>query len=565
MDLSWVEKLTPEQKLEYLASVREMEALVAEKERKMREEGLYFYRPLPKQSQAHLSNKRSIWIFGGNRSSKTVSGALMDVIFALGPRAQKYIQAWPEAYELKGVLYDTHRDKYLQLVKSFPNPCTIWVCSESFDVQREVVQPEILRWLPKPEYKAPKYRQKDIIDWIPLKCGSRIVFKSYDQGREKFQGAKIQAAHLDEEPPEDIYKEILMRLMDSKGWLWATLTPGLKGESFVYTIPELDAKPDDERDPELYVDFMTWDDNPYLDDDEKKRMESNMRPDEVEARKYGRFITAGQSPFDVGKLVKMRERLVREPERWSITWTDSRCEEVKAEATPEGEYMLWVKPDPAKEYIVSGDVAEGLEKGDYSTCGAWDRHTQELCCAWHGKTDADVFGDVLHRLAIFYNNATEAPERNNHGLTTISAIKSYPNHNLYRPKSVGKMVDLEGVVYGWTTSWKTKPMLVDGLAKAIREESLNVYWKRFYDECLSFVRQQHGNGVGYGARRGGYDDVVMMSGIALRVHEELGNTFNMPAPYTGSGRNQRDNRKPWERYREQEAQQEEWSEEPWAY
>ena len=484
------------------------------------------------------------------------------MLFALGPNAARYIEDWPEAYQMKGQIYDTHKADYIELVKSFPRKSHIWVCSESFEVQRDVVQAEILKWLPKPEIRRTTYRMKDVIDQIHLKNGSKMTFKSYDQGREKFQGAKIQGVHLDEEPPEDVYKEILMRLMDSKGSLWATMTPGLKGESFVYTIPDLDALPDDQRDPELYMLFMSWDDNPYLDDDEKKRMEKNMRPDEIQARKYGRFITAGQSPFAIDKLMQMRERLVREPERWAITWTDSRYEEVVAEAVPEGEYLLWVKPDPEKEYIVSGDVAEGLEKGDYSTCGAWDRHTLELCCAWHGKIDADVFGDVLHRMAVFYNHATEAPERNNHGLTTISAIKQYPGHNLYRPKSVGKMVDLEGVVYGWTTSWKTKPMLVDGLAKAVREQSLNVYWKRFYDEALSFVRQHRGNMVGYGARSGAFDDVVMMTGIALRVHEELGDTTNMPAPFSGRTK-ARDERMPWDKYRQQQKMEQDWGEEPW--
>lgn len=557
LDLSWIEKLTPEQKIEYLAIIREQEAIVAELERKRKEEGLYFYRPLPKQVEVHVCNKRSVWAFGGNRVGKSLLGAIKDIIFTLGARAEKYIKAWPEAYELKGQIYDTHREQYLELCKILPTPNHGWVCSESFEVQRDVVQTELLRWLPKPEIRRITYRMKDVIDQIQLKNGSKITFKSYDQGREKFQGAKIQWVHLDEEPPEDVYKEILMRLMDSKGHLWATMTPGLKGESFVYTIPELDMLPDDKRDPELYVAYMSWDDNPYLDDDEKKRMEQNMRPDEIEARKYGRFITAGQSPFLSVPLLRMRERLVREPERCAITWTDVNCVEVKTEATPEGEFMLWVKPDPEKEYIVSGDVAEGLEKGDYSTCGAWDRHTLELCCAWHGKNDADLFGDVLHRMAIFYNNAIEAPERNNHGLTTISAIKSYPNHNLYRPKPTGKMVELEGETYGWTTSWKTKPMLVDGLAKAIREESINVYWKRFYDECLSFVRQQRGNMVGYGARRGGYDDVVIMAGIALMVHMSTEQTADMPEPFKKYRSSKRKTSSDWD-------DEEEWGEEAWV-
>lgn len=42
---------------------------------------------------------------------------------------------------------------------------------------------------------------------------SRLVFKSYDQGRESFQAAKVDVVQLDEEPPIAIYTEALTRTM----------------------------------------------------------------------------------------------------------------------------------------------------------------------------------------------------------------------------------------------------------------------------------------------------------------------------------------------------------------
>lgn len=529
------------------------------KEQLAREERLRFFKPLPKQTEVHLCGKRSVWLFGGNRSSKTVTGSIKDVLFALGPKAAEYIADWPEAYELKGQIYDTRREEYLGLVKSLPSKSVGWICSESFEVQRDVVQSEVMRWLPKPEIRRVTYRMKDVIDQIHLKNGSKITFKSYDQGREKFQGAKINWVHLDEEPPEDIYREILMRLMDSKGYLWATMTPALKGVTFVYQFPEMLNLPDDQRDPELYVMFMSWEDNPYLDDEEKKRMEGNMREDEIEARKYGRMIAPGKSPFSLKALREMRERLVREPVRGNLRWRDTAFSDVEWEELGDGDYMLWVPPEPGHEYIVAADVAEGLEHGDFSVCGALDRHTQELCCVWHGKVDADVFGDVIHRLAKFYNDAVEAPERNNHGLTAISTIKQFPDHNLFRMKTMGKRVDMEGEAYGWYTSFTTKPVMVDALAKAVREQSINVYWSRFYDECLNFVRDAKGR---YGARHGAFDDVVMMMAIGLQVHDLLGTTVNMPAPFRRRV-GDKQNLKPWEREAEKQQAEQEWSEEPW--
>lgn len=54
---------------------------------------------------------------------------------------------------------------------------------------------------------------------------SRVGFKSYDQGRRKFQGTAKHLIWLDEEPPEDVYTECVTRLMTLNGHLLATFTP----------------------------------------------------------------------------------------------------------------------------------------------------------------------------------------------------------------------------------------------------------------------------------------------------------------------------------------------------
>lgn len=54
---------------------------------------------------------------------------------------------------------------------------------------------------------------------------SRIGFKSFDQGRRKFQGTAKQGIWLDEEPPADVYSECLARLMTTDGIMMVTFTP----------------------------------------------------------------------------------------------------------------------------------------------------------------------------------------------------------------------------------------------------------------------------------------------------------------------------------------------------
>lgn len=66
---------------------------------------------------------------------------------------------------------------------------------------------------------------------------SRLVFKSYDQGREAWQGAKVDGVWFDEEPPLHVYMEGLTRTMatvpgEANGMAISTFTP-LKGLSAV--------------------------------------------------------------------------------------------------------------------------------------------------------------------------------------------------------------------------------------------------------------------------------------------------------------------------------------------
>ncbi|MBE7082687.1 MAG: hypothetical protein E7378_03335 [Clostridiales bacterium] len=232
-----------------------------------------------KQLAFHMCNKKNRWVFGGNRSGKTECGAVETVWLARG--IHPYRQNRKDAQ--------------------------IWVVSLSTQVQRDVAQSKVLGYLNKNWIKdivmisgRKDALENGVIDYITIHNVfggvSKIGFKSCDQGREKFQGTSLDYVWFDEEPPEDIYKECKMRVLDKCGEVYGTMTP-LKGLTWVYNTIYLNENNDDE----IWCEFMEWADNPYLSQAEVKSLTATLSQEELESRRYGKFNSFGgqvYSEFD---------------------------------------------------------------------------------------------------------------------------------------------------------------------------------------------------------------------------------------------------------------------------
>lgn len=85
---------------------------------------------------------------------------------------------------------------------------------------------------------------RDHVDYVTIKSAfggnSILQFRSYDQGREAWQGTERDIVYMDEEPPQDIYTEALLRTMTTRGMLICTFTPlrGLTDVALSF-MPEL--------------------------------------------------------------------------------------------------------------------------------------------------------------------------------------------------------------------------------------------------------------------------------------------------------------------------------------
>ena len=117
---------------------------------------------------------------------------------------------------------------------------------------------------------------------------SRLHFKSYDQGRESFQGNEPDVILLDEEVPEKIYLECLTRTMTNNGMVLVTYTPlmGLTPTVLLFApggALEEGVNPVNGR----YLINITWDDVPHLDAKAKAALLASYPPYMRDARARG--------------------------------------------------------------------------------------------------------------------------------------------------------------------------------------------------------------------------------------------------------------------------------------
>ena len=126
------------------------------------------------------------------------------------------------------------------LTPDVKSPRTILISSLTNQVQRDVIQPKLKEFLPEGRIKRAVIRQAGVLDLIEIDNGNTVLFRTVEQGREKYQGLSASALWMDEEHPFDIFGEAKTRLADQNGYLWCTMTP-LKG--MTWTFDEIYANP----------------------------------------------------------------------------------------------------------------------------------------------------------------------------------------------------------------------------------------------------------------------------------------------------------------------------------
>lgn len=131
--------------------------------------------------------------------------------------------------------------------RRFTKPVRVWAAGDTNETTRDILQLELLGstcdgeggrkgldgsgLIPRERIGQAKWKMgvADMVDTIRIKHttgnDSHLAFKSFDQGRKKFQGTSREVIWLDEECPADVYGECLMRVTTTRGILLTTFTP----------------------------------------------------------------------------------------------------------------------------------------------------------------------------------------------------------------------------------------------------------------------------------------------------------------------------------------------------
>jgi len=257
---------------------------------------------------------------------------------------------------------------------------------------------------------------------------------------------------------------------------------------------------------------LHWTDHPER-DQEWRDLQSELLGEKMAAQECDcDFISSGATVIP-GELLQ-----------W---YTDNMCTEPIEKRGPGEETWIWEYPDYAKAYMVVADVARG-DASDYSAFHVIEIETMSQVAEFKGQIGTKEFGNMLVNVATEYNEALLVVENANIGWAAIQPAIDRGYRNLYytykhegvhdAATQLSKGYDLknrENMTPGFTTSSRTRPLLISKLDIYFREKACVVKSQRLIDELFVFIW----NGHKAEAQRGYNDDLTMAFSIAMYVRD----------------------------------------------
>jgi len=336
-----------------------------------------------------------------------------------------------------------------------------------------------------------------------LKNGSQIKGSSTsgDAGRSEALSLLIidEAAHVDH--LDELWTSLYPTL-STGGRCIALSTPNGVGNWFHQNCVEAENGTND-----FYMTTLMWDVHPDRDkkwfDKETKNMSKRQVAQELECN----FNVSGET--------------IIHPD--DLEWYLERTESPKYRTGFDRNYWIWEQYDETKPYLIVADVARGDGK-DNSAFHIIQLEDLVQVAEYVGKPNPDDFADILYNVAAEYGNPMLTIENNNIGYAVLKKLLDNGYPNIYHSaKGDHRYVDpvsaqwQSNVIAGFTTSSKTRPLIVAKMEEFMRNKLITINSNRLLSEMKTFIWR---NGRPE-AMRSYNDDLVMSFAIGCWVRDTV--------------------------------------------
>jgi len=350
-------------------------------------------------------------------------------------------------------------------------------------------------WLKITDIKIDNRTSFELLNGSQIKASST----SFDAGRSEALSLLVidEAAHV--EGLEELWTGLYPTL-STGGRCIALSTPNGVGNWFHQTYIDADEEIND-----FHPTCLRWDVHPDRDVDWFERETRNMSRRQIAQELECNFNTSGDSvihPDDISILVEN----IREPQY--RTGFDRN-------------YWIWEEYMTEASYLLVADVARG-DGADSSAFHIIKLETMEIVAEYKGKPTIDAYSRILYDAGLEYGRCLLVVENVGVGYSVLEKLIELEYPNLYYSvKSTHEFVEqyqaevMSNAVAGFTTSTKTRPLVIAKLEEFIRNKLIKIYSERTVEELKTFIWY---NGKPQ-AMRGYSDDLTMALAIACWVRD----------------------------------------------
>lgn len=277
--------------------------------------------------------------------------------------------------------------------------------------------------------------------------------------------------------------------------------------------------------------FLSWMVHPKRDEEwyrtspAVQTLRPHERAEQYPSNEYEAFTFSQSLYFDKEALLWYADEATKTHSlRGRFVWRPGSSKAVFVEDSS-GPVLVFKRPIEGRSYAIGADVASGRGM-DFSSAFVIDLETMEPVCEIHGKLDADQYATQLHFVGKWYGEGWLAVEdAGGWGEPVIVFLRDgkegRPSYRkLYRHRQFSRGDLPEHKPYGFPMTSKTRPLVLEGLERAVRERAIPYLTPGLVGEMGSFVHRD--TNPSPRAQDGANDDRVMAFAIACELYRQFG-------------------------------------------